>query len=754
MLLAGIDEIKGINKYSAAQREKEVVYHDPHARKRRRSSAQASTPGATAAQNDSVREKPQKHFEDKIDNSHAPFVPKFERNNTGGSAAASTATAAEHPFAAEIAGLRYMPAQLQIAPGEERKYLPLDSVPCTWVDTEDQLRDVVNKLRAPDVLEIAIDLEAHNYRSFQGFVCLMQLSTRDEDWLVDTLALRSHMQLLSPVFTDATKVKVLHGADSDIVWLQRDFGLHIVNMFDTGQASRVLGLQRFSLAFLYKQYCNVDADKQYQLADWRIRPLSEEMAHYAREDTHYLLYVYDLLRLQLLEAGPDQLQAVLDRSAAVALRTYNKPAYDKNTYRRELAKRAERLSATSEVVFARLHEWRDETARKFDESWPYVLPSYVLFRIAEQIPLSEAALSDVARPLPPLVQHHAKEVVLMLQQVVAGVSDPAAAGERGQEQESDAALRTHVGDGQLAPGQLTDIELYLLSSTSGPRQAHRETATVPQEKQEHVNASGWFQHLATQPGPALFGLCSNSGGSHDETAKSSSKPPPATTAAMTTVQEVLGSFESLDDMAKALLEEFTGARTTAEAEAKAEEEAETAAAQQLQQQQAAAMAGALLGTGAVNPVVSVEGGDEMMLAMNKKAKAKATGDGDAMLVSSSSTVDDDDNDDDNAEEESFDPTALPASIADKYDVRSSSSSKRRKGKSKASRHKRRRAAEGAATAAAAVSQQAPALEGEGESAVFRPFTTATEEPSYDESGAKTKGVRKKLQSRSHMMSSN
>eukprot|EP01043_Picozoa_sp_COSAG02_P090466 COSAG02_NODE_27312_length_612_cov_1.181287_2_plen_37_part_01 len=37
---------------------------------------------------------------------------------------------------------------------------------------------------------------------------------------------------------------MLHGADSDIVWLQRDFGLYIVNMFDTGQASRVLELQR------------------------------------------------------------------------------------------------------------------------------------------------------------------------------------------------------------------------------------------------------------------------------------------------------------------------------------------------------------------------------------------------------------------------------------------------------------------------------------------------------------------------------
>ena len=63
----------------------------------------------------------------------------------------------------------------------------------------------------------------------------------------------------------------MHGADMDIQWLQRDFGIYVVNLFDTGQASRVLSLPRYSLAFLLQYCCNVQADKQYQLADWRIR---------------------------------------------------------------------------------------------------------------------------------------------------------------------------------------------------------------------------------------------------------------------------------------------------------------------------------------------------------------------------------------------------------------------------------------------------------------------------------------------------
>lgn len=34
---------------------------------------------------------------------------------------------------------------------------------------------------------------------------------------------------------------MFHGAESDIVWLQQDFNLYVVNLFDTFHASKVLG---------------------------------------------------------------------------------------------------------------------------------------------------------------------------------------------------------------------------------------------------------------------------------------------------------------------------------------------------------------------------------------------------------------------------------------------------------------------------------------------------------------------------------
>lgn len=54
----------------------------------------------------------------------------------------------------------------------------------------------------------------HSYRSFLGLTCLMQISTRDQDYIIDTLELRSELYLLNEVFTDPAIVKVTHPGDA------------------------------------------------------------------------------------------------------------------------------------------------------------------------------------------------------------------------------------------------------------------------------------------------------------------------------------------------------------------------------------------------------------------------------------------------------------------------------------------------------------------------------------------------------------
>ena len=50
------------------------------------------------------------------------------------------------------------------------------------------------------------------------------------------------------------------------------------------------------------------------------RPLPEELIKYAREDTHYLLYIYDKMRNELIERGNEQnnlLHSVIQKSTRV-----------------------------------------------------------------------------------------------------------------------------------------------------------------------------------------------------------------------------------------------------------------------------------------------------------------------------------------------------------------------------------------------------------------------------------------------------
>jgi len=257
----------------------------------------------------------------------------------------------------------------------------------------------------------------------------MQISTRDQDFLIDTLELRKQMQCLNSSFTDPQIVKVLHGSDSDVVWLQKDFGLYLVNMFDTGQACRVLEFPNKSLAYLLKQYCNVSVDKKYQLADWRIRPIPPEMIVYARQDTHYLLYITDCIRNESIIKGNENnnlLVAILSRSRDLCLLTYEKEIFTPTSYMILYNKYNVNFDQTQLKIFASLYEWRDKVARREDESLRYILPNHMLFHIAQEMPHDADALFSCCNPVPPLVRANAYEITGVIREAKLNPNMPKA----------------------------------------------------------------------------------------------------------------------------------------------------------------------------------------------------------------------------------------------------------------------------------------------------------------------------------------
>lgn len=309
---------------------------------------------------------------------------------------------------------------------------------CTFVDSLPLLQEMITKLEREK--EIAVDIENHSYRSFQGFICLLQFSTRQEDFVVDAIELRRYIPLLSKVLENRNILKVLHGANSDVLWLQRDFGLHIVHMFDTGQASRALKFPSFSLAYLLKRYCDIDTfetKKYFQLEDWRIRPLPEAMFSYARQDTHYLLYIYDRLCEELrkqssLHEHRNLLRDAYRASIEISMLTWKKPEINSLEYQSILSRRKLQFNEKQILVLRALCRWREETARMEDESLAYVLPEFKLIQIARRIPQTLTELyccccnnknNDSScyneNAIPPLLKKYENEVLRLVAESIA-----------------------------------------------------------------------------------------------------------------------------------------------------------------------------------------------------------------------------------------------------------------------------------------------------------------------------------------------
>ena len=85
--------------------------------------------------------------------------------------------------------------------------MPFDSTTATLVDTPKLLMSMIEELRSAE--EIAIDLEHHDEHSYIGLVSLMQISTREKDWIIDTLKpWRQDLEILNKIFADPKILKV------------------------------------------------------------------------------------------------------------------------------------------------------------------------------------------------------------------------------------------------------------------------------------------------------------------------------------------------------------------------------------------------------------------------------------------------------------------------------------------------------------------------------------------------------------------
>ncbi|KAK2064447.1 exonuclease [Colletotrichum caudatum] len=436
--------------------------------------------------------KPQLHFAQTVDNDTAWKPIITEKPHATVSLEKSLVTTEtddgfvqyKHPYEAEILEAKYPDRVYEQA--EPIPWQPVETTEATFIDTYEGVLEMLEELKKAK--EIAVDLEHHDFRTYVGLTSLMQISTREKDWIVDTLKpWREQLQVLNEVFADPSIIKVFHGAFMDMVWLQRDLGLYVNGLFDTGMACEVLHYPQKSLAFLLKKFVNFDADKKYQLADWRVRPLSEEMLYYARSDTHYLLYIYDKMRNELVmksdrgNPSTDYIEAALQKSKTLSLSRYGGETFDPKTgkgnkgWYNTLLKHPMPFSGQQFAVYRAIWAWRDEVARREDESTPFVMPNAIVGDIAKHMPPDAKALHALLPNHAFIARRNVTEIWKRYQEArERGVNEPRLLDFFKSELPKAAAkplaeiVSEDAADAALEPTELTQSQLFggMLLSTA------------------------------------------------------------------------------------------------------------------------------------------------------------------------------------------------------------------------------------------------------------------------------------------------
>ncbi|MBW2047683.1 MAG: HRDC domain-containing protein [Deltaproteobacteria bacterium] len=278
----------------------------------------------------------------------------------------------------------------------------------TLIENDTDLREL------PVLLEkepaIGVDLEADSMFHYQEKVCLIQISTRTLNLIVDPLSVKD-LSALAPVFAHRGIRKIFHGSDYDMRSLYRDFRIEVHSLFDTQIAARFLGMRETGLASLLYNQFQVSSDKRYQKKDWSKRPLPEPMLQYGVQDTCHLIPLAEILEKELMEKG--RLFCVEEECELLSMVRPNSAG---NGSLFSTFKGAAGLDQRSLAVLEKILHLRDRLARQRDCPHFKVLGNRPIMEIAQMKPLT---LADLAR----VKELSSKTIDRMGQSIIKGVRE-------------------------------------------------------------------------------------------------------------------------------------------------------------------------------------------------------------------------------------------------------------------------------------------------------------------------------------------
>ncbi len=274
--------------------------------------------------------------------------------------------------------------------------------PPLLITTTEALTLLVANLRKEG--RFALDTESNSMYAYYHRVCLVQISTDESDYIIDTLALRD-LSPLQKVTGDPEIEVVMHAAENDLLLLDRDFGLRFARIFDTMWAARILGWPRVGLASVLEDRFGIKLDKRMQRTDWGKRPLSRAQLEYARLDTHYLLRLRDEQEEELRKRGRwEEAQDLFASLLSVRWEEKERPGFWRLSGVHD-------LSDQEQAVLAALFEWREHRAQRRNTPPYKILRTEALFALAREQPETVEALRRVKQVPNRFPEHLARSLI-------------------------------------------------------------------------------------------------------------------------------------------------------------------------------------------------------------------------------------------------------------------------------------------------------------------------------------------------------
>ncbi len=237
---------------------------------------------------------------------------------------------------------------------------------------------------------LAIDLEANSMYAYRERVCLIQISTISQDYIIDPVK-ELDLDGLGVIIANPAVEKVFHAAEYDLLLLKREYGWTLNNLFDTMWAARILGYERYGLANLLELLYQVKLNKRYQKSNWCKRPLSPDQLIYAQHDTHFLFRLRDHFAAELQEANC--LEEAHEIFAEQTQVTPNNHHFNPDSF--WSINGASDLTRPQQAILKVLNIYRDQEARRRNLPLFKVLSNKTLLQLAQDAPRSFNQLNRV-----------------------------------------------------------------------------------------------------------------------------------------------------------------------------------------------------------------------------------------------------------------------------------------------------------------------------------------------------------------------